>query len=252
MQRRFPEPRPVVIDLFSGAGGMSLGFEQAGFDIMLGVDNDGYHVATHERNFPYGKAYCGSVVDLDGEKIRGLLRLAGEVDLIVGGPPCQGFSNMGLRDLRDPRNSLVDHFVRLVLELRPKAFVMENVPGMLAGATRLVLDKVIEAYEANGYNVSRSSPSCAPSGWHRDPRRHHPGARRWACGRRPSAQRPVQASSRPWAWLGWRRFWPWCSAWGLVGPEGTEGPQQPRRLQDHPGPGQGRRPGRTLRRLPYL
>ena len=134
---------------------MSLGFEQAGFDVLLGVDCDGHHVATHERNFPYGKAHCGSVIDLDGDRIRHLLNLDQEIDLVVGGPPCQGFSNMGLRDLRDPRNSLVDHYVRLVLELRPKAFVMENVPGMLTGDTRGVLEKVIEVCESDGYRITK-------------------------------------------------------------------------------------------------
>lgn len=155
MERNYPTPRPIAIDFFSGAGGMSLGFEQAGFDVVLGVDCDGHHVATHERNFPYGKVLCGSVVELDGDKIRRLLGLKQDIDLVVGGPPCQGFSNMGLRDLRDPRNSLVDHYVRLVLELRPKAFVMENVPGMLAGETRSVLEKVIEVCESNGYNITK-------------------------------------------------------------------------------------------------
>ena len=154
MERKFPKHRPIAIDFFSGAGGMSLGFEQAGFDIELGVDCDGHHVATHERNFPYGKALCASVIDLDGDKIRSLIGRQ-EIDLVFGGPPCQGFSNMGLRDLKDPRNSLVDHYVRLVLELRPKAFVMENVPGLLAGATRSVLDKVIEVCEAGGYNIAQ-------------------------------------------------------------------------------------------------
>ena len=155
MKRKFPKKRPIAIDFFSGAGGMSLGFEQAGFDVSLGVDCDGHHVATHERNFPYGKSLCTSVIDLDGNKIRSLLNFDGDLDLVFGGPPCQGFSNMGLRDLRDPRNSLVDHYVRLVLDLRPKAFVMENVPGMLAGATRSVLEKVIEVCESDGYCITK-------------------------------------------------------------------------------------------------
>ncbi len=155
METKYPTHRPTAIDFFSGAGGMSLGFEQAGFEILLGVDCDGHHIATHERNFPYGKSYCGSVVDLDGDRIRELIKAPSEIDLVVGGPPCQGFSNMGLRDLKDPRNSLVDHYVRLVLELRPRAFVMENVPGMLAGETREVLNKVIEICESNGYNITK-------------------------------------------------------------------------------------------------
>ena len=130
--------RPVAIDLFCGAGGMSLGFEQAGFDVLLGVERDGYHVATHERNFPYGKTLCQSVSDLKLGDIYGALSGRREVDLICGGPPCQGFSNMGVRDAQDSRNSLVDQFVRIVCEVKPKAFAMENVPGMLTGDTRRV------------------------------------------------------------------------------------------------------------------
>ena len=155
MERKFPKNRLIAVDFFSGAGGMSLGFEQAGFDIALGVDYDGHHAATHERNFPYGKSICTSVVELDGDKIREVMQFKGDLDLVFGGPPCQGFSNMGLRDVRDPRNSLVDHYVRLVLELRPKAFVMENVPGMLAGATAAVLAKAIGTFEANGYRITK-------------------------------------------------------------------------------------------------
>lgn len=121
------QKRPVAIDLFCGAGGMSLGMERAGFDIALAIDYDGYHVATHERNFPYGQVKCASVQDLDGKTIRHLSGCTGEIDLVFGGPPCQGFSNMGLRDPHDPRNTLIFHFARLVDELHPKAFVMENV-----------------------------------------------------------------------------------------------------------------------------
>ena len=147
-------PRPVAIDLFCGAGGMSLGFEQAGFDVLLGVDRDGYHAATHERNFPYGRTLCQSVADLKVEDIYGALSGRTEVDLICGGPPCQGFSNMGLRDELDVRNSLVGQFVRIVCEVKPKAFAMENVPGMMTGATRKILDDTIERFEAAGYRLT--------------------------------------------------------------------------------------------------
>lgn len=154
MERNYPKQRPIVIDFFCGAGGMSLGFEQAGFDVALGVDIDGYHVATHERNFPYGKALCASILNLDGKQIRKMIDTDREIDLVVGGPPCQGFSHMGLRDLKDPRNSLIDHYIRLVLELRPKAFVMENVPGMLSGETRAILEAVVRVARKNGYNTT--------------------------------------------------------------------------------------------------
>ena len=148
-------PRPVAVDLFCGAGGMSLGFEQAGFDIALGVDLDGYHVAAHERNFPYGKTLCRSVAALTGADIAAVLGGKTEVELIFGGPPCQGFSHMGHRDALDPRNTLVNQFVRIVREVRPKAFVMENVPGMLAGATRPILVDALTQFEAAGYRIAR-------------------------------------------------------------------------------------------------
>jgi DNA (cytosine-5)-methyltransferase 1 len=147
--------RPAAIDLFCGAGGMSLGFEQAGFDVVLGVDVDGHHVAAHARNFPQSVALCRSVVDLNADGVWEALGGKIDVDLVFGGPPCQGFSNMGLRDAKDSRNTLVDQFCRLVAEIRPRAFVMENVPGMLSGETRRVLDGAVEFFERAGYRVSK-------------------------------------------------------------------------------------------------
>lgn len=150
-----PDPmpyRPVAVDLFCGAGGMSLGFEQAGFDIAVAVDFDAYHIATHERNFPYGHVLLRSVTDVSGQELRDL---AGrEIDLIFGGPPCQGFSHMGLRDALDPRNTLVSEFARVVREVRPKAFVMENVPGMQTGKTRVIFDHVLDSFRASGYRIT--------------------------------------------------------------------------------------------------
>ncbi len=151
--KRSSRGRPIAIDLFCGAGGMAVGFEQAGFDVALAVDMDGHHAATHARNFPYGTTLCKSIVDLTIEDIRAAVGKDTEVDLIFGGPPCQGFSHMGLRDSQDPRNTLVDQFVRIVTEVRPRAFVMENVPGMLAGGTAVVLERAISGFETAGYRV---------------------------------------------------------------------------------------------------
>lgn len=148
--------RPIAVEFFAGAGGLSLGLEQAGFDVVLAVDRDGYHVATHERNFPYGLSICASVTDLDGDKLRRLLGTNREIDLVAGGPPCQGFSHMGTRDVLDPRNTLVNEFVRLVLELRPKAFLMENVPGMQSGATAAIFEHALKRWqnEEPGYVIT--------------------------------------------------------------------------------------------------
>lgn len=149
-----PNTRPIAIDLFSGAGGMSLGFEQAGFDIVLAIDKDGYHVATHKRNFPYGVSLCCSITDISGKEIRKIIGLNKEIDLVFGGPPCQGFSHMGYRNLADPRNTLVDEFVRLVGEIRPKAFVMENVPGMQTGTTSEIFERAIKKFKKINYTIT--------------------------------------------------------------------------------------------------
>jgi len=144
--------RPTVIDLFSGAGGMSLGAELAGFDVLLGVDNDPVHAATHHFNFPQGEVLAGSVASFSGQELArrsGLGQNEGP-DLVVGGPPCQGFSLIGRRLVDDPRNQLLAHFGRLVTELQPKYFVMENVPGMLVGDHTSVLEALISMIEAGG------------------------------------------------------------------------------------------------------
>ena len=147
--------RPKAIDLFCGAGGMSLGFEQAGFDVVLAVDVDGHHVAVHQRNFPSHPALGASATDLTAEKVWQAIGGKTEIELVCGGPPCQGFSTMGLRDPLDSRNSLIGHFVRLVSEIRPKAFVMENVPGMAVGQAKPVLDRAILALEQAGYTITK-------------------------------------------------------------------------------------------------
>lgn len=149
--------RPIGIDLFAGAGGLSLGFEQAGFDIAAAVEIDPIHCAVHKFNFPRCETICRSVIDIDGNEIR---RRAGieseEVAVVFGGAPCQGFSLIGKRAFDDPRNELVYHFVRLVLEIQPRYFVFENVKGLTIGQHKRFLQEVIEAFEAGGYIVERN------------------------------------------------------------------------------------------------
>jgi DNA (cytosine-5)-methyltransferase 1 len=132
---------------------MSLGFEQAGFDIVYAVDRDAFNVATHRRNFPSGVAECLSVTTLTGERIRRVGKIKGEVDVVFGGPPCQGFSSIGLRDSKDPRNNLLGEFVRIVEELRPRTFVMENVPGLATRSTKSLLDRVLARLQLAGYKL---------------------------------------------------------------------------------------------------
>lgn len=146
--------RPIGIDLFAGAGGLSLGFEQAGFDIAAAVEIDPVHCATHEYNFPDCVTVCASVVDLTGEEIRHRAKLGKrDIDVVFGGAPCQGFSLIGKRALDDPRNKLVFHYVRLVQELQPKYCVFENVKGLTLGAHSKFLQELIDALHEAGYDV---------------------------------------------------------------------------------------------------
>jgi DNA (cytosine-5)-methyltransferase 1 len=143
--------RPIGIDLFAGAGGLSLGFERAGFDVVAAVEIDPIHCAVHEFNFPNAATICKSVTDLDSVEIRSRAGIGDrDIDVVFGGAPCQGFSMIGKRALDDPRNSLVHHFVRLVLELRPKYFVFENVKGLTVGPHKKFLEEIIEAFRADG------------------------------------------------------------------------------------------------------
>jgi DNA (cytosine-5)-methyltransferase 1 len=146
--------RPIGIDLFAGAGGMSLGFEQAGFDIVAAVEIDPIHCATHEYNFPDTTTICASVIDLTGAEIRRRAKLGTkDIDVVVGGAPCQGFSLMGKRAFEDPRNQLVFHYVRIVKELNPKYCVFENVRGLTLGKHVQFLEELIIALGDAGYEV---------------------------------------------------------------------------------------------------
>lgn len=146
--------RPIAVDLFAGAGGMSLGFEWAGFDVLAAVEYDPIHCATHHFNFPNAAAICRSVSDIDGNYLRKHSRIGdSEVTVVFGGAPCQGFSLIGKRALEDPRNRLVFDFVRLVTDLRPNYFVFENVKGLTVGSHKRFLDELIEEFHRRGYEI---------------------------------------------------------------------------------------------------
>ncbi len=152
--REIEMARPIGIDLFAGAGGLSLGFEQAGFDVAAAVEIDPIHCATHEYNFPNCKVICASVTDLSGDDIR---RISGinerEIDVVFGGAPCQGFSMIGKRALDDSRNQLVSHYVKIVRQLQPKYCVFENVKGLTLGKHAQFLTELVETLGEAGYKV---------------------------------------------------------------------------------------------------
>lgn len=152
--KKLTKRRPIGIDLFAGAGGMSLGFEQAGFEVAAAVEIDPIHCAVHKFNFPDCAVIPHSVAQLTGDQIRTNAGLEdAQIDCVFGGPPCQGFSLIGQRVLDDPRNSLVMDFVRLVAELDARTFVFENVKGLTVGKHRAFLDELVEAFAEKGYRV---------------------------------------------------------------------------------------------------
>lgn len=146
--------RPIGIDLFAGAGGLSLGFEQAGFDVVAAVEIDPIHASIHKFNFPQCAVIPRSITKLSGAEIRAAARIGRRmIDVVFGGAPCQGFSLIGQRALDDPRNALVKEFVRVVAELKPRYFVFENVKGLTVGRHRKFLDELIAAFECAGYEI---------------------------------------------------------------------------------------------------
>lgn len=146
--------RPIGIDLFAGAGGLSLGFEQAGFDVAAAVEIDPVHCATHKYNFPRCTTICASVADITGAEIRERAGIGNsEIGAVFGGAPCQGFSMIGKRVLDDPRNQLVFHYVRLVKELQPRYCVFENVKGLTIGKHARFLNELIEELRSAGYEM---------------------------------------------------------------------------------------------------
>lgn len=147
--------RPIAVDLFAGAGGLSLGFEQAGFDVAAAVEIDPVHACVHQFNFPDCTVLPKSVSAVSQKDIREAAGLAADttVDVVVGGAPCQGFSLMGQRALDDPRNALVRDFIRIVRELQPSYFLFENVKGLTVGKHRQFLQEIIEELSGSDYTV---------------------------------------------------------------------------------------------------
>lgn len=146
-----------VVDVFCGAGGLSTGFREAGFNIILGIDFDKNAIQTYKHNHPETIAVTENITALKKEKIRELIGNS-DVDMVIGGPPCQGFSLAGKRDPKDPRNSLFMDFLRIVSELKPKFFVMENVPGLLSMKTsdgRSVFEIIESESNAKGYFIHK-------------------------------------------------------------------------------------------------
>ncbi len=137
--------KPTTIDLFAGVGGMSLGATRAGFDLKAAVEWDSIALATHSINFPQSVHLANDIGALSGKELLSKAGLSTRLDGLIGGPPCQGFSNIGKRVVDDPRNSLFGHFFRLVREIKPKFFIAENVPGVLAERNHETVSAALES-----------------------------------------------------------------------------------------------------------
>lgn len=153
--------KPTVIDLFSGCGGLSLGFQNAGYEVLLGVDHDKAALKTYALNFPRAIA---ANIDLSQKTAAAQIRATikcDEVDAIIAGPPCQGFSLTGPRNFDDKRNKLYLAVLSLLGEMRPRCAVIENVPGMLRLYGGEIHREIVRRIENRGYRVTTPQILCA-------------------------------------------------------------------------------------------
>ena len=146
---------PTFISTFAGGGGSSTGYLMAGFHELLAVEWDDNAVETLRLNHPNLNIYHGDIAQLSVEECLERVGLqAGELDMLDGSPPCQGFSIAGKREMSDERNQLFREFTRLLQGLRPKTFVMENVGGLVKGKMKLIFAEILTELKACGYRVS--------------------------------------------------------------------------------------------------
>ena len=147
------ENKYTVIDLFCGCGGLSLGFEEAGFSSILAIDNWQDALVTYKYNRKNAHVMCEDIANINPQAIKDTYNIS-NVDVIIGGPPCQGFSIAGKRIIDDKRNSLYKSFVNFVNIIKPKAFVMENVPNILSIGSGVIKDFILNDFQSLGYTVS--------------------------------------------------------------------------------------------------
>lgn len=144
--------KKTFIDLFSGAGGMSCGLQMAGWNCLLGIDHDRAAIETFQYNHPQVPSIAGDIREISNQQIQAIIEHQ-KVDLICGGPPCQGFSTIGQNDCQDERNFLFLEFLRIVEALAPDYIIVENVTGLLSKRNENVLKKIITSFIDLGYII---------------------------------------------------------------------------------------------------
>lgn len=152
MNRRSNFDGPKVLDLFCGCGGLSKGFMDAGFHVEIGIDNDATALKTFLHNHPNSKAFQENLATINVKNFIKNNKVK-SIDMIIGGPPCQGFSISGKRDIDDPRNGFYRPFFEFVNELKPKVFLLENVPNLISMGDGKYKTTILELFESIGYSV---------------------------------------------------------------------------------------------------
>ncbi len=142
-----------VIDLFCGCGGFSKGFEDAGFEIAMGLDNWNDAIVTFNKNHKKPTGVCKDIYDFSNDELKKFGKRNNVVG-IIGGPPCQGFSMVGKREASDKRNTLYLQYVRFVEQIKPEFFILENVKGLLTLEKGYFKKEIIERFSELGYNVT--------------------------------------------------------------------------------------------------
>jgi DNA (cytosine-5)-methyltransferase 1 len=142
----------TFIDLFSGCGGLSCGLEMAGHKCLLGVDVNKEAITSFAANNSEAAVYLGDIKKLSEKKLNALL-VGRKVDMVVGGPPCQGFSTVGRGEVEDIRNQLFKEFVRIVKLTQPRIILFENVTGLVAKKNQHIMKQIFQYFERLGYNM---------------------------------------------------------------------------------------------------
>lgn len=156
----------IVVDLYSGVGGLTWGFEQAGFQVKVAVEKDPIHAATYSQNYQNTHVFNRSVADVTAAEI---VEIAGaDIQVLVAGPPCQKYSIQSRQKDDDPRGLLIWDFSEKVSVLRPRHFIMENVPGLIAPKFKPIFDALLETFKVIGYQISWRKLNAAEYGTPQD------------------------------------------------------------------------------------
>lgn len=145
---------PTLISTFAGTGGSSLGYKWANYKKLLAIEWDKHAVECFKLNFPEVSIWQKDITKVTSQEILDFCKLQiGELDIFDGSPPCQGFSTAGKRQVTDTRNNLFKHYFRLIKEIQPKVFLMENVSGMIKGTMKGKFKEILTVLKSDNYEV---------------------------------------------------------------------------------------------------